>query len=37
MIIDGKYYDAVTPQLAIEILHNLSPAAHTVDAIGEED
>jgi len=26
MIVDGKYYDAVTPQSAIEVIHDLSPA-----------
>ena len=25
MLIDGKYYDGVTPSSAIEVLHNLSP------------
>ena len=37
MIVDGKYYDAVTPQSALEIIHELSPADETVDAAKKED
>jgi len=37
MIVDGKYYDAVTPQFAIEILHGLSPADQTVDTAKKGD
>ena len=37
MIVDGKYYDAVTPQSALEILHELSPADETVDTAKKED
>ncbi|GAF92171.1 unnamed protein product, partial [marine sediment metagenome] len=37
MIVDGKYYDAVTPQSALEILNELSPADETVDAAKKED
>jgi NADH:ubiquinone oxidoreductase subunit E len=29
MIVDGKYYDSVTPESALEILHGLSPAEKT--------
>ena len=37
MIVDGKYYDGVTPQSAVEILHDLSPADETIDTIDQED
>ena len=37
MIVDGKYYDAVTPQSAIEILHELSPANETLNTAKKED
>jgi len=37
MIVDGKYYDGVTPQSAIEILHDLSPADQTVETAKRED
>jgi NADH-quinone oxidoreductase subunit E len=36
MIVDGKYYDAVTPQSAIEILHDLSPADQTLNTVKKE-
>ncbi|UCE99747.1 MAG: NAD(P)H-dependent oxidoreductase subunit E [Planctomycetota bacterium] len=36
MIVDGKYYDAVTPQAALEILNELSPAGQTVDTTEKE-
>jgi len=37
MIVDGKYYDAVTPQSAIELLQELPPADQDVDKTGKED
>jgi NADH:ubiquinone oxidoreductase subunit E len=36
MIVDGKYYDAVTPQSALEILHELGGADRTLDAAAKE-
>jgi NADH-quinone oxidoreductase subunit E len=29
LVVDGKYYDGVTPESALEILHGLSPAEQT--------
>jgi NADH:ubiquinone oxidoreductase subunit E len=37
MIVDGKYYDAVTPLSAIEVLQELSPADHVTDTAKKED
>ena len=37
MIVDGKYYDAVTPQSALEILQELSPADENLDTAKKED
>ena len=37
MIVDGKYYDAVTPQSAIEVLLELSPADQVTDTAKKED
>lgn len=37
MIVDEKYYDATTPQSAIEILHELSPANETLNTAKKED
>ena len=36
MIVDGKYYDGVTTESAIDILHGLSSAEDTSEAISEE-
>jgi NADH-quinone oxidoreductase subunit E len=36
MIVDGKYYDAVTPQSAIEILHELSAADQDLNKAEKE-
>jgi len=32
MVVDGKYYDGVTPKSALEILHGLSPAEEAAGA-----
>ena len=32
MVVDGKYYDGVTPESALEILNGLSPAEETEEA-----
>lgn len=37
MIVDGKYYDAVTPQSALEILQELSPADENLGTDKKED
>jgi len=39
MVVDGKYYDGVTPESALEILHNLSPeeAAETTAKEAQSD
>lgn len=37
MIVDGQYYDAVTPQSAIEVLQELSPADQEIDTAKQED
>ena len=37
MIVDGKYYDGVTPQSAVEILQGLSLSDQTADTIEQED
>lgn len=36
MLVDGKYYDGVTPSSAIEVLHNLSPDEETAQRESEE-
>ncbi|MHC4624067.1 MAG: NADH-quinone oxidoreductase subunit NuoE family protein [Planctomycetota bacterium] len=36
MIVDGKYYDGVTPQSAIEILYGLSAADQPLEEIKKE-
>jgi NADH-quinone oxidoreductase subunit E len=36
MIVDGKYYDGVTAELAVEILHSLSPAEEATETAGKE-
>jgi NADH:ubiquinone oxidoreductase subunit E len=36
MIVDGKYYDAVTPQSAIEILHELNAADQVLKEVKKE-
>jgi NADH:ubiquinone oxidoreductase subunit E len=36
MVVDGKYYDGVTPDSAIEILHKLSPDEENVEATTKE-
>ena len=36
MVVDGKYYDAMTPESALEILHALSPAEGAAEAKTEE-
>lgn len=37
MVVDGKYYDGVTPAFAIEILGDLPPAAETTDSTVKEE
>ena len=37
MIVDGKYYDGVTPESAIEVLSDLSPAEESPDVTEKED
>ena len=37
MIVDGKYYDGVTPASAIEILDDLPPATETTDSTIKEE
>ena len=32
MVVDGKYYDGVTPESALEIIHSLSPAQETAES-----
>jgi NADH-quinone oxidoreductase subunit E len=36
MVVDGKYYDGVTAESAVKILHGLSPAEETIEAAGKE-
>lgn len=36
MIVDGKYYDDVTPESAIEVLHELSPAEEAAETAAKE-
>lgn len=36
MVVDGKYYDGVTPASALEVLGALSPAEETAEAVAEE-
>ena len=36
LVVDGKYYDGVTPESALEILHGLSPAEQTTDTTSKE-
>ena len=36
MIVDGKYYDDVTPESALEILNELSPAEETAESTAKE-
>jgi NADH:ubiquinone oxidoreductase subunit E len=36
MVVDGKYYDGVTPQSALEILHGLGPAEQAAQAGAKE-
>lgn len=36
MIVDGKYYDDVTPESALEILRELSPAEETAETATKE-
>jgi NADH-quinone oxidoreductase subunit E len=36
MIVDGKYYDGVTPESALEILHELPPAEEAAESITKE-
>lgn len=36
MIVDGKYYDGVTPDSALEILHELSPAEEAAETAAKE-
>ena len=37
MIVDGKYYDGVTPQSAVEILQGLSLDDQAEDTVEQED
>ena len=36
MVVDGKYYDGVTPESAMEILHGLAPAKEAAEASPKE-
>ncbi len=36
MVVDGKYYDGVTPESALEILHNLSPEEAATETTTKE-
>jgi NADH:ubiquinone oxidoreductase subunit E len=36
MVVDGKYYDGVTPESAMEIIHSLSPAQETAESVKKE-
>jgi NADH-quinone oxidoreductase subunit E len=36
MIVDGKYHDGVTPESALEILHELSPAEEAAESDAKE-
>jgi NADH-quinone oxidoreductase subunit E len=36
MIVDGQYYDAVTPESALEVLHELSPAEEAAESTAKE-
>jgi NADH-quinone oxidoreductase subunit E len=36
LVVDGKYYDGVTPESALEILHGLSPAVQTDEKTSKE-
>lgn len=36
MMVDGKYYDGVTPDSALEILHELSPAEEVAETAAKE-
>jgi len=36
MVVDGKYHDCVTPESALEILHNLRPAEETSEITTKE-
>lgn len=37
MVVDGKYYDGVTPASAIEVLEGLAPAQESSDVNAKED
>ncbi|NIP27606.1 MAG: NAD(P)H-dependent oxidoreductase subunit E [Phycisphaerae bacterium] len=36
MVVDGKYYDGVTPESALEILQNLSPEEEAAETTAKE-
>ena len=36
MVVDGKYYDGVSPESALEILHGLRPAEKTAETTTKE-
>jgi len=36
MVVDGKYYDGVSPESALEILHGLRPAEETTETTTKE-
>jgi len=36
MVVDGQYYDGVTPDSALEILHNLQPDEESTEATAKE-
>jgi NADH:ubiquinone oxidoreductase subunit E len=36
MVVDGQYYDGVTPESALEILHNLQPDEETTEITAKE-
>jgi NADH-quinone oxidoreductase subunit E len=36
MVVDGEYYDGVSPASALEVLHGLSPAGESEDAAAKE-
>ena len=36
MVVDGKYYDGVTSESALEVIHSLSPAQETAESTKKE-
>jgi len=37
MLVDGKYYDGVTPESTLEILHDLNPAEDVAETTAKEN